>query len=159
MASETNVLSASSPAQTAVVGQPKKAVAQPGLFVVKRAIDGDTIKLTTGETVRYIGVDTPESVHPTKKVQCFGKEAAAYNKELVVGRKVRLQKDVSNTDRYGRLLRYVYLSDGTFVNLKLVQEGYAQAATFPPDVKYSKKFVEAAGVAREGKLGLWGKCR
>ena len=128
-------------------------------FLVTRVVDGYTIELTDGRIVRYIGVDTPETVHPRKAVQCFGKEASARNKELVEGKKVRLLKDVSEVDRYGRLLRYVYLADGTFVNLELVKEGYAQAATWPPDVKYSEIFVAAARGARQAGRGLWGACR
>jgi len=129
------------------------------VYLVTRAVDGDTIELETGQKVRYIGIDTPETVHPKKPVQCFGKEASEFNKNLVTGKKVRLVKDVSETDKYGRLLRYVYLEDGTFVNLKLVEEGYAQADTFPPDVKHSATFVAAAREAREAGRGLWSACR
>ena len=92
--------------------------------IVSRIVDGDTIELGTGERVRYIGIDTPETVDPRKEVQCFGKEASAKNKELVEGKEVRLVKDVSDKDKYGRLLRYVYVGD-VFVNEKLVSEGYA----------------------------------
>ncbi len=127
--------------------------------LVLRVVDGDTIEIDSGEKVRYIGMDTPETAHPRKPVQCFGKEASAANKSFVSGQKVRLVKDVSEVDKYGRLLRYVYLEDGTFVNLELVKEGYAQAATFPPDVKYSAAFVAAAREAREAGRGLWSACR
>lgn len=125
---------------------------------VAEVVDGDTIKISTGETVRYIGMDTPETKHPTKGVECFGKEASEYNKKLVFGKEVTLVKDVSDKDRYGRLLRYVYLSDGTFINKKLVDDGYAKAATFPPDVLFSKDFVKAEQTARTGQLGLWKAC-
>ena len=151
-----NVVKQTTPTTTA---RSAKRIASPGLFVVSRVIDGDTIELATGEKIRYIGIDTPETVHPKKAVQCFGKEASNYNRQLVEGKKVRLQKDVSETDKYGRLLRYVYLSDGTFVNLKLVKEGFATAATFPPDVAHAAEFRSAAAVARAAKRGLWGKCR
>ncbi len=129
------------------------------VVLVVRVVDGDTIELETGEKVRYIGVNTPETVSPKKPVECFGKEASNKNKELVTGQKVQLVKDVSESDRYGRLLRYVYLPDGTFVNLKLVQEGFAYADTFPPDVKYSKLFVTAQKQAQMQKAGLWEKCQ
>ena len=76
-------------------------------YKVARVIDGDTIELENGERVRYIGMDTPETVHPSKPVQCFGKAASAENSKLVSGKTVRLEKDVSDTDKYGRLLRYV----------------------------------------------------
>ncbi len=155
------------PVDSVVISKKTSPVAQRQLMdkkgaqqvLVKRVVDGDTIELETGEKVRYIGVDTPETVSPKKKVQCFGKEASAYNKQLVAGQRVRLEKDISETDRYGRLLRYVYLSDGTFVNLKLVQDGYANVSTFPPDVKFSQGFVAAAREAREKKVGLWEKCK
>ncbi len=128
------------------------------LYEVVRVIDGDTIEvLIDGEkkTVRYIGMNTPETVHPSKPVECFGIEASNKNKELVSGKKVRLVKDVSETDKYGRLLRYVYVDD-TFINLILVQEGYANVSSYPPDVTFSEKFRKAEQEARESKLGLWG---
>jgi endonuclease YncB( thermonuclease family) len=130
---------------------------QQGDFLVrvKRVVDGDTIEIERGEKVRYIGMNTPESVKVNSPVECFGKEASAKNKELVEGKMVRLEKDVSNTDRYGRLLRFVYLEDGTFVNDELVREGYARVSTFPPDVKLAEQFKLAEREARENKRGLW----
>lgn len=122
---------------------------------VARIIDGDTIKLESGEVVRYIGMDTPETVHPSKPVQCYGKEASAKNRELVEGKEVRLEKDVSETDKYGRLLRYIWLGD-TLVNEYLVREGYARSSTYPPDVKYQNRFIEAERQARQEGKGLWG---
>jgi len=121
---------------------------------VTKVIDGDTIDISTGERVRYIGVDTPETKHPTKAVQCFGKEASGKNKELVLDKEVKLVKDISNNDKYGRLLRYVYLGD-LFVNDYLVREGFAHAATFPPDVKFSNQFLLAEREARENARGLF----
>lgn len=131
---------------------------EENLFLVTRVVDGDTVELENGQKVRYIGVDTPESVDPRKPVQCFGKEASVKNEELVLNKRVRLEKDVSETDKYGRLLRYVYVGD-TFINLELVKQGYASAATFPPDVNYSGVFKEAEKEARENGRGLWGKCK
>ncbi len=122
---------------------------------VSRVIDGDTIVLNDGRKVRYIGIDTPETVHPTKNVQCFGKQASNKNRELVLGKTVELEKDISETDRYGRLLRYVYL-DGVMINHKLVAEGYATTVTYPPDVKYKEEFSKAQAQARQARLGLWG---
>ena len=101
---------------------------------VSRVIDGDTIELAGGEHLRYIGIDTPEEVDPRKPVQCFATEAAERNKELVEGKDVVFYKDVSERDRYGRLLGFVYLPDGTFVNRMLVSEGYAFSYAYPPDV-------------------------
>jgi endonuclease YncB( thermonuclease family) len=128
-------------------------------FIVNRVIDGDTIQLSNGKKVRYIGIDTPETVDPRKPVQCFGKEAKEINKTLVLHKEVILKKDISETDRYGRLLRYVYLLDGTFVNLWLVKNGYAFAYTYPPDVAHSQEFLLAEREAKENKRGLWGNCK
>lgn len=125
--------------------------------VVARVIDGDTIELSDGSRVRYIGMNTPETVDPRKPVECFGKEAAAKNRELVQDKTVRLEKDVENRDKYGRLLRYVWVSS-TFINLELVREGYARIYTFPPNVKYYEQFLAAEREAREAKRGLWGGC-
>lgn len=129
---------------------------------VMEAVDGDTIKIDSGETVRYIGIDTPETVDPRRPVGCFGKEASAENKRVVEGKTVYLVRDVSETDKYNRLLRYVYLKleDGSFlfVNDYLVRQGFAKASTYPPDVKYAAQFSEAEKSAREKSLGLWQKC-
>jgi endonuclease YncB( thermonuclease family) len=126
---------------------------------VFEVVDGDTIKVRIDgetQTVRYIGIDTPETKHPSKPVEWMGPEATEANKELVAGKEVWLVKDVSETDQYGRLLRYVYLVDGTFVNAELVKEGYAQASSYPPDVKHSELFAELQTEARENERGLWG---
>ncbi|MBI3366305.1 thermonuclease family protein [Candidatus Roizmanbacteria bacterium] len=134
------------------------------LIKITRVIDGDTVKIETGQTVRYIGIDTPELHHPKKPVQCFGKEAYEKNKELVEGKTVKLEKDVSEKDRYGRLLRYIFLYDppstqeALFVNKYLVSEGYAHSATFPPDVKYADVFVTEQRNAVANKKGLWKSC-
>lgn len=130
---------------------------QDRLFLVTRVIDGDTIEIEGGQRVRYIGIDTPETVDPRKPVQCFGVEASNKNKDLVSGKRVRLEKDVSETDKYNRLLRYVYI-DNLFVNLELVKEGYAYSSTYPPDVKYQNQFVEAQRLAKEQNKGLWSSC-
>lgn len=126
------------------------------LFLVAKVIDGDTIKLANGEKARYIGIDTPETKHPKKAVQYFGKEAYEANKKLVEGKKVRLEFDVQPTDKYGRLLAYVYVDD-IFVNAWLVENGYAQVATYPPNVKYQELFSKLQREARENNRGLWGK--
>ncbi len=125
---------------------------------VSRVVDGDTIELDNGQKVRYIGIDTPETVDPRKPVQCFGKEASKKNKELVEGKTVRLEKDVSDKDKYGRLLRYVYVGD-LFVNLELVKQGFAHSYTYPPDVKYQEEILAAEQEAREASRGLWQACR
>ncbi len=123
--------------------------------LVSKVIDGDTIELQDGSRVRYLGIDTPETVHPTKPVQPFGPEASARNKELVEGKTVYLQKGMRDVDEYGRLLRYVYTEDGTFVNAELVSEGYARAYIFDPDDWYSQTLVQLEQYAKMRKVGLW----
>lgn len=126
--------------------------------VVTRVIDGDTIEVSiSGKlyTVRYIGMNTPETVDPNRLVEPYGIEASNMNKELVGGKIVILEKDVSETDRYGRLLRYVYVGN-LFINAELVRLGYAQIATYPPDVKYQDLFLQLQVEAREANRGLWG---
>lgn len=131
------------------------------LAKVVAVIDGDTIDVDLGEgnvkRVRYIGIDTPETSDPRTTVECFGKEASAKNKELVANGTVGLEKDVSETDRYGRLLRYVYKGD-LFINQVLVAEGYANASSYPPDIKYQDKLRQAEQQARSTNKGLWGAC-
>lgn len=126
-------------------------------IIVARAIDGDTIELSTGQRVRYIGIDTPESVDPRTLVQCFGVEAAQANRDLVQGQVVRLEKDVSETDRYGRLLRYVWVGE-TLVNDYLVRNGYARSSSYPPDIKYQEIFRKSEAQAQAGNLGMWTSC-
>lgn len=126
--------------------------------LVTRVIDGDTIEVETGGAeyrVRYIGIDTPETVAPGQPVGCYGREASERNRQLVEGQTVGLEKDVSETDRFGRLLRYVWLGD-TMVNAALVRDGYALASTFPPDVKHAELFASLQTEAREAGRGLWG---
>jgi len=117
--------------------------------------DGDTIKVAGGKALRYIGIDTPETVSLSQPVGCYGKEASDKNKELVLNKEIEIEKDVSETDKYGRLLRYVYI-DGVMVNEYLVREGYAQANSYPPDIKYQDRLREAQRLAMEEKKGLWG---
>ena len=127
---------------------------QSNLFLVTKVIDGDTIEIEGGKRVRYIGIDTPETVHPSKPVECYGKEASNKNLELVLNKRVKLEKDVSETDKYGRLLRYVYIGD-IFVNDYLVREGFAKASTYPPDVKHNEKFLQSQKFAIDNDKGLW----
>jgi micrococcal nuclease len=133
-----------------------------GQAQVLRVVDGDTIRVRLDgrtERVRYIGVDTPESVKPGTPVQCFAKRAAAANAALVAGRSVRLVGDVERRDRYGRLLAYVYREpDGAFVNAQLVREGYARTLSISPNVAHARQFAALARTAREGGRGLWTAC-
>ncbi len=138
-------------------------------ILVKRAVDGDTLVLESGDRVRLIGIDTPE-IHESKKLYrdaersqqdintiiSMGKKSYAFTKNLVEGKRVRLEMDVEKHDRYGRILAYVYLKDdGTFVNAEIVKQGYASLMTYPPNVKYSDLFLKLYREARENKRGLW----
>src|SRR5687767_12948296 len=129
---------------------------------VVRVVDGDTIRVdgpAGEEAVRYIGIDTPESVKPGSPVECFAQRASAYNERLVGGERVRLVRDVEARDRYGRLLAYVYrVRDGLFVNAELVRRGYATVATFPPNVAHEREFRRLANRARLSGHGLWAEC-
>lgn len=125
------------------------ACQQPsGMAKVIQVIDGDTIAIKGGYHVRYIGIDAPE------KDEFYYLEAKQVNEELVKGKKVRLEKDISDKDRYGRLLRYVYL-DGTFVNAEMVRRGYAWAKAYPPDVKYQVYLEAMEKEAKQSKRGIW----
>ncbi|MFZ5823867.1 MAG: thermonuclease family protein [Bacillota bacterium] len=108
------------------------------------------------EKTRLIGVDTPETVHPTKGTQPYGPEASAFTKERLTGQPGLLEGDVEERDRYGRLLAYAYLLNGTMFNAVLADEGYAQMATYPPNVRYVEVFKALQTDAREGSRGLWG---
>ncbi len=129
---------------------------------VVRVVDGDTIHVLVDgrrEKVRYIGVDTPETHHPTKPVQCYGVKAAAFNARLVAGERVRLVRDVEERDRFGRLLAYVYrVRDGLFVNAELARLGYARALTIAPDVRHAARFATLVREARAAGRGLWSAC-
>ncbi len=124
---------------------------------VIRVIDGDTIEIEGKIKVRYIGINTPELYDPKKPIECFGQAASDENKRLVEGKEIYIQKDISETDKFKRLLRYVWVGD-IFVNDYLVRQGFAQVSTFPPDVKYQQQFLEAQTEARENKRGLWSQC-
>lgn len=128
-----------------------------GAYKVTRVIDGDTIEIEGGEKVRYIGIDTPETVDPDRPVECFGPEATQKNKELVEGQTVRLEKDTTNRDKYNRLLRYVYVGTN-FINLELVKLGFAKSVAYPPDLQHQSEFSAAQIEAQKSNLGLWKAC-
>ncbi len=160
---------------------PQKGPKERLEFLVTKVIDGDTIQVSENglpdgpkKTVRYIGIDTPETVKPGSLVECFGKEASSKNAELVLGKFIRLERDISDTDRYGRWLRYAYVTGTSsrasatsatsaepesyeiFINLALVREGYASAPAYPPDTKHQDEFKAAERSARLDKVGMWG---
>lgn len=138
-------------------------VSQPGLYRVTEFVDGDTIKVDMNgsvETLRLIGVDTPETHDPRKSVQCFGMAAAAFTRQLIGNQAVRLEADPLNTnrDRYNRLLRYVYLPDGRLVNGEIIKQGYGFAYTAFPFEK-SDEFRSYEKQARLTNKGLWANCQ
>jgi micrococcal nuclease len=124
-----------------------------------RVIDGDTIVVTIGgqeEKVRLIGVDTPETVHPRKPVEYFGKEASEFTRRMVEGKGIRLEYDWQTRDKYRRLLAYVYIEDGTFLNAEIIKQGYGFAYTRYP-FKHLDDFRQYEKEAREHNRGLWGR--
>ena len=133
------------------------ALAREMTAQVTHVIDGDTIEITGGARVRYIGMDTPERAGEHVKQECFAAEASAINKTLVLGKIVRLVSDVSDTDKYGRLLRFVYVGD-VFVNDYLVRQGYARTEPIKPDVRYAAQFFAAQQEAQKNNRGLWKDC-
>ncbi len=136
--------------------------ADQGVARVERVVDGDTIKvLLEGreETVRYIGVDTPETKKPGTPVQCFGKAASAENERLVEGQSVRLVVGAEPRDRYGRLLAYVHRArDDASVNESLLRGGFARTLTIAPNDRYAARFRLIEEAARAARAGLWGRC-
>ena len=129
---------------------------------VVRVVDGDTIVARidgVDEKVRLIGIDTPETKKENTPVECFGPEASAFTISLLPeGTALHLERDVEARDKYDRLLAYVYLTDGTFVNLEIVRGGYANVLTIPPNVTHADRFVAAARAAEAANAGLWGGC-
>ena len=155
------------------VQAPATLESEPGGYeeaVVTRVVDGDTIEVEitsvssgpgAGEAqvggqydVRLLGIDTPESVRPGTPVECFGREASAATKAFLEGEAIVLVKDVEETDQYDRLLRYVYLGS-EMANARLVNNGYATAYTYPPNVRHADLFVQLERDARENDRGLW----
>jgi micrococcal nuclease len=137
---------------------------------VTRVVDGDTIYVSIAgkdEPVRFIGVDTPETAHPTVGEEPYGEEASAYTKRNLTGRKVWLEFDVQERDKYGRLLAYVWLDipkgdsepdvRAKMFNARLLLDGYAQTMTIPPNVKYAEMFLKLQREARDNHRGLWGE--
>jgi len=121
---------------------------------VVRVIDGDTVELASGEKVRYLGIDTPETFGDE---ECGGNEATLLNRELVEGKVVWLLSGPEDTDRFGRLLRYVFV-DETFVNAELVWQGYAQPQSFSANEQFRQVLVQLGAAAEQAARGNWGRC-
>ena len=139
---------------------PPTEIPKTDLYQVSKVIDGDTISVNIDgkiETIRLIGIDSPESVDPRKPVQCFGKEASNKAKEILIGKKVGLEYDPTQgeRDKYKRLLRYVFLENGTNFNKLMIELGYAHEYTYDTPYKYQTEFKLAEKTARENSKGLW----
>lgn len=140
-----------------------------GLATVTHVVDGDTIDIEIGgrtERVRLIGIDTPETKKPNTPIECWGPEASAFTAALLPeGTEVRIERDLVGRDDYGRLLGYVHLvnatdtvATGTFVNLTIVEQGFARPLTIEPNSTFAREFADAAGRAERAGLGMWGAC-
>ena len=140
-----------------------------GLAVVTHVVDGDTIDVEIGgrtERVRLIGIDTPETKKPNTPIECWGPEASAFTTSLLPkGTEVRIERDVVGRDDYGRLLGYVHLVDaagtggmGTFVNMQIIEQGFARPLTIEPNSTFAREFADAAGRASRADIGMWGAC-
>ena len=134
------------------------------LITILKVVDGDTVDIDINgntERVRLIGVNTPETKHPTKPIECFGPEASAYLTQLLPkGTHVRIERDIEARDRYGRMLLYLYReSDNLFINLDLVLRGYGTPMSIEPNTFHRNNFVRAAAQAEAANVGLWKACR
>ncbi|MDX5321544.1 MAG: thermonuclease family protein [Bacteroidota bacterium] len=141
-------------------GPAEKAENKTRWFPVTQVIDGDTFWINDGsekwKKVRFIGIDCPETRKTRKKeVGYYGKEAKEYVQKRLNGQSVRLEFDVDQTDQYGRLLAYVYLKDGTFLNAELVEMGFAEVMTIPPNVAHADEFIGLQKHARGNRIGMW----
>jgi len=148
---------APSPIGSVAAAEHAEAAAAASSPIVASVIDGDTIRLADGRVVRLIGIDAPEARGSAGRVECFAAEATTAAHQLLIGQHVRFETDLSNTDRYGRLLRYAYVG-GAFINERLVREGFARAYAYPPDTRHAAVLKQAEREAREAHRGIWGSC-
>jgi len=118
--------------------------------------DGDTVKLSNGEKIRYIGIDTPEMNYNNPPAEYFAQEAKKYNAKLVLGKKVKLDFDVVKRDKYGRLLAYVYVNE-KFINQEMIEHGYARVLMIPPNLRFADYFLKLQNTAKEERRGFWSK--
>jgi micrococcal nuclease len=128
--------------------------------LVTETVDGDTVHVQTSsgpDTVRLLGINTPETHHPRKPVECYGPEASAYTEQVLTGRRVRLELDVEQRDKYGRLLAYIVV-DGRRFNDELLRRGYARVLIISPNGAYARPMIEEELAAKRARRGLWGAC-
>ncbi len=131
------------------------------LATVTRVVDGDTAHVLVGDTdltIRFIGIDTPETVAPGQPVECYGPESSRFTTRRLTGQRIRLTFDVERIDPFGRTLAYLWLADGSMFNGLLVRRGFATVATYPPDTRYVGRFEAAQRAAKEAGRGLWSAC-
>jgi micrococcal nuclease len=163
------VLLACTAATVTVTADPRPPVSRPPsvasngmrLATVTRVVDGDTahVRLRGRDvTVRFIGVDTPETVAPGQPIECFGPEASHFTTRQLTGQRVGLEFDVDRIDPFGRTLAYVWIPDGSLFNETLVRRGFATVATYPPDTRHVQLFEAAQRAAKATERGLWGAC-
>ena len=137
-------------------------ILQADVATIVSVVDGDTIVLKVQnqtETVRLLGIDTPETVHPSKPIECFGPEASAFAKAtLVKGSTVKLLRDVEPRDRYQRLLVYLFLADGTLFNQLLIDRGFARTLSIEPNTAFASQFAWHESNAKNRRVGLWQSC-
>lgn len=156
-------------APVTVTGDPRAPVSRPPsgagpekpMATVTRVVDGDTAQVFfrgRDVTVRFIGVDTPETVAPGQPIECFGPKASRFTTRQLMGRRISLEFDVDRVDPFGRTLAYLWMHDGSLFNETLVRRGFATAATYPPDTRYAERFEASQRVARAAGRGLWGAC-
>jgi len=150
-------------ASCASTGATDNAKDQTAVGVVVRVIDGDTVDITIAggqERIRLIGIDTPEPVDGYREAECYGIEASGYTKRMLPpGTRVHLERDIEGRDAYGRMLAYIYREqDDLFMNLDLVEGGYADDFRFEPNSTYADLFADAANTAKQLNLGFWGAC-
>ncbi|MGH8057733.1 MAG: thermonuclease family protein [Candidatus Entotheonellia bacterium] len=153
-----SLASPASPGSIGVKAGSRRRSPRAGSAQVVAVLDGDTILIDTGEKVRYVGINAPESRHPEKLPEYCGREAFEVNRRLVSGKAVRLEYDRRGRDRYGRLLAYVYV-DRVFVNAELVRLGYAQVSTYKENQRYHREFQHLQQEAIAARRGLWGGCK
>ena len=137
--------------------EPSPPIIQKEKYKVLSVSDGDTLRIEyngVNTPLRLIGIDTPEINHPSEPIQCYGPEASDKTKELLLGKYIELEEDITDIDKYDRLLRYIWF-DGVLINELLVREGYALSSRYPPDTKYQDRLDATQAIAKKERVGFW----